>query len=89
MPANSGVHPHYKADPQKPLGYALADIFFTRGMGASDADFARQVDWGAPSTVPEAYLVEKLRHLADTEAPVVRAAACKQLAYFQQQCLNQ
>jgi hypothetical protein len=88
MPVDSGAHPNYKPDPRKPLGYALADIFFTRGVGATDAEFAGQVDWGAPSTVPEPYLFEKLQRLAATEVPVVRAAACKQLSYYRQKCVG-
>ena len=88
MPANSGPHPDYKPDPRKPLAYALADIFFTRGNGVTDAEFARQVEWGAPSTVPEPYLFEKLQHLAATEVPIVRAAASKQLSYYRQECVR-
>jgi hypothetical protein len=88
MPVKSGAHLLYKADPQKPLGYSLADIFFTRGDGTTDADFALGVDWGAPSTVPEPYLFEKLRRLAATEVPVVRDAACKQLSYYRQKCVD-
>ncbi len=88
MPANSGSHANYRPDPMKPLGYALADIFFTRGEGVSDGAFADQVEWGAPGTVPEAYLLEKLRHLARTEPPIVREAACKQLAYYRQKCVD-
>lgn len=86
MPANSGSHGNYKPDPTKPLGYALADIFFTKGDGVTDGAFADQVEWGAPSTVPEAYLLEKLQHLARTEPQMVRDAACKQLAYYRQEC---
>jgi hypothetical protein len=88
MPAESGTHPNYRADPKKPLGYALADIFFTRGDRVTDAEFANQVEWGAPSTVPEAYLFEKLQRLAATEVPVVREAACKQLSYYRQKCVE-
>ena len=88
MPVYSGAHPHYKADQQKPLGYALADIWFTRGEGATDADFVRQVDWGYPSTVPETYLIEKLQRLAAAGIPSVRAAACKQLSNIQQPCVE-
>lgn len=88
MPAESGTHPNYKPDPRKPLAYALADIFFTRGNGVTDAEFARQVEWGAPSTVPEAYLFEKLQRLAATEVPAVRDAACKQLSYYRQKCVE-
>jgi hypothetical protein len=67
MPVTSGAHPHYQPDPTKPLGYALADICFARGEGTTDGQFARGVEWGAPSTVPESYLFEKLQQLAATE----------------------
>ena len=87
MPVRSGTHPHYRPDPRKPLGYAMADIWFTRGEGTTDQEFAKGVNWGAPSTVPEAYLFEKLQRLAATEAAVVRAAACKQLSYYRQECV--
>lgn len=86
MPVRSGAHPQYRLDPRKPLGYAMADIWFTRGEGTTDREFARGVDWGAPSTVPESYLFEKLQQLAATDVPVVRAAACKQLSYYNQKC---
>jgi hypothetical protein len=86
MPVRSGAHPQYRPDRRKSLGYAMADIWFTRGEGTTDDEFARGVDWVAPSTVPEAYLFEKLQRLAATEAPVVRAAACKQLSYYRQGC---
>jgi hypothetical protein len=66
----------------------LADIWFTRGDGTTDHEFARGVNWGAPGTVPEAYLFEKLQHLAATEVPIVRAAACKQLSYYRQKCVE-
>jgi hypothetical protein len=88
MPVESGTHLDYKTDPGLSLGYALADIFFTRGNGATDAEFARQVEWGAPSTVPNAYLFEKLQRLAATEVPIVREAACKQLSYYRQKCVE-
>jgi len=86
MPVASGAHPGYTADLHRPLGYALADIWFTRGEGVTDTDFAAQIDWGAPSTVPESYLFEKLQHLAATDSPTVKAAACKQLSYYRQTC---
>lgn len=85
-PVRSGAHPHYRPDPQKPLGYAMADIWFTRGEGTTDDDFAEGINWGAPSTVPEPYLIQKLQRLVATESPIVRAAACKQLSYYRQNC---
>jgi hypothetical protein len=84
----SGAHPHYKPDPNKPLGYALADICLTRGERIADDDFARQIDSGVPGTVPEPYLFEKLQQLAATEVPVVRAVACRQLSYYRQKCVE-
>jgi hypothetical protein len=88
MPVRSGAHPQYRPDPQKPLGCALADIWFTRGDGTTDSDFAKGVDWGAPSTVPENCLFEKLQQLAATEVPAVRDAACKQLSYHHVKCVD-
>lgn len=88
MPVRSGAHPQYRPDPQKPLGCSLSDIWFTRGDGITDSEFAKGVDWGAPSTVPEDYLFEKLQRLAATEVPLVRAAACKQLSYHHQKCVD-
>lgn len=88
MPVFSGRHPHYQADQRKPLGYALADIWFTRGEGATDTDMVRQVDWGYPSTVPDSYVTDKLQQLAATEADSIRAAACKQLSYLRQPCVS-
>jgi hypothetical protein len=87
MLVRSGAHLHYRSDPQKPLSYALVDLFFTRGDVTNDSDFARAIE-DAPSTVPETYLFEKLQRLAATEVPIVRAAACKQLSYYRQKCVD-
>jgi len=89
MPVASGAHPNYKPEAGKPLGYALADIMFTRGEGATDAEFAAQLEWGAPSTIPEAYLIEKVKQLAATDIPVVQAAACELLSHYRQGCAAQ
>ena len=88
MPVYSGAHPYYKPDLQKPLGCALADIWFTRGEKTTDSDFVRQVDWGWPSTVPESCLIERLQQLAATEVSTVRAAACRHLSYTSQTCVE-
>ncbi|MCZ2076132.1 MAG: hypothetical protein LC130_14165, partial [Bryobacterales bacterium] len=45
-----------------------------------------QLEYGAPSTIPERYAVEKLQNLAATEVPIVRAAACELLSYYRQGC---
>jgi hypothetical protein len=66
MPVRSGAHLQYKPDLQKPLAYSLADIFLTRGDGTTDSEFATGVEWGAPSTVPEAYLS---RNSSDSQLP--------------------
>lgn len=86
MSVASGAHPNYRPDAGKLLGQALADILFTRGEGATDAEFAAQLEYGATSTIPETYLVEKLQHLAATEVPIVRAAACELLSHYRQGC---
>ncbi len=83
MFVESGAHPGYRPEPGQPLGYALADILLTRGQGAVDeVKFARDVAWGAPSTIPEDYLLKKYTHLALTEKPPVRAGACSQIWVF-------
>ena len=80
MFVDSGAHPQYTPEPGKPLAYALADILFTRGQGeVNENKFARDVAWGAPSTIPEDYVLKKFTHLALTEGPSIRAAACSQL----------
>ena len=88
MPVGSGAHPNYRVDPKMPLGHALADIWFAKGQGVSDEEFARQIDRGAPSTVSEEYLIAKLQALAATGPPVVRTAACTQLSYYRQICVD-
>lgn len=89
MPVASGAHPNYKPEAGKPLGYALADILFTRGEGATDAEFAAQLEWGAPGTIPEPHLIEKVKQFAATDVPVVRAAACELLSHYRQRCVAQ
>ena len=85
MFVESGAHPQYKPEQGSPLGYALADILFTRGQGKINEDsFARDVAWGAPSTIPEDYLLKKFTRLALTEGPSIRAAACSQLWIYTQ-----
>jgi hypothetical protein len=78
----------YKADPRKPLDFALIDIGLTRGEGADDTEFARGIDWVSTRTAPDAYLFENLQRLAATEVPVVRDAACKELSYYRQKCVE-
>jgi hypothetical protein len=87
-PVRSGAHPQYRLVPTKPLGYALVDILFTRGEGTIDSDFARGIDDEGSLTLPEAYVLEKLQELAATESPIVRAAACRQLSYHHQKCIE-
>ena len=74
----SGAHPHYTADPQKPVAYAVADILLTRGEGQINENrFAGSIDSGSPG--PEGYLIEKYRKLALTEGSAIKTAACTQL----------
>jgi hypothetical protein len=83
MFVESGTHLGYRPETGKPLGYALADILFTRGQGEiNEVRFARAVAWGAPSTIPEDYLLKKYSHLALTEGPSIKDGACSQLWIF-------
>jgi hypothetical protein len=51
MFVESGAHPRYKADPRKPLAYALADILLTRGEGKIDEiPFASEIEPGGTRT---------------------------------------
>jgi hypothetical protein len=82
----SGAHPQYRPDPQKPLEYAVADILLTRGDGANDREFAKELDYRG--NIPETYFFEKLQRLATTEVSEVRTAACKELSYYHQPCVE-
>ena len=44
MPVGSGAHPYYQADPHKPLGIALADIWFTRGVNGNARNSVESCD---------------------------------------------
>jgi hypothetical protein len=81
----SGSHPQYRADKQKPVEYAVADILLTRGEGAIDDEFACEL--GYYVRAPKSYLFERLQSLAATEVPVVRNAACTLLAAYRQACV--
>ena len=88
MPAESGTHPNYKPDPRKPLAYALAGkISFTRGNGVTDAEFARQVN-GEHQHGAGSLPLRETSATPPTEVPVVRDAACKQLSYYRQKCVD-
>ena len=85
MFVKSGAHPGYKADPQKSLSYALADILLTRDEGKIDEiPFASEIGWGLPGQGMEGYLIGKLRNLALTESSPVKASACVQLWIYHQ-----
>ncbi|MCC6353416.1 MAG: hypothetical protein IT577_05990 [Verrucomicrobiae bacterium] len=60
-----------------------------RASGNHLAPFPSKCNVTGPS-VPEAHLLdfEKLQHLAATEVPAVRDAACKQLSYYRQKCVE-
>jgi len=80
MPVESGAHPQYRADPDKPLDYALADVLLTRGDGAvSDDRFADEISSGVPDPGLQSYVMGKLEQLARTEPAIIKAAACEQL----------
>jgi hypothetical protein len=74
----SGAHTQYAPDQRKPIGYAITDILFTRGDGEVNEDrFARRIHNNSPT--PDDYLMEKFKHLALTEGPTVKAAACSRI----------
>jgi len=80
IPVMSGAHPRYKVDPRQPLDRAMIDLLLTRGEGkVNDHDFARGIlrDPWRPGL--EEYAVDQLEHLALTETPEVRQAACQML----------
>jgi hypothetical protein len=87
-PVRSGAHPQYRANPRKPIGYALVDLLFSKGEGTTDSDLARGIEEGISSNEPEAHFFEKLQDLAATGSPIVRAAACRQLSYYHQKCVD-
>lgn len=75
MAVDSGAHRRYRADPLKPVDYAVADILLTRGESSiSEIRFARNIAAGSPG--PEEYLIVKYRRLAMTESPPLKTAAC-------------
>ncbi|HEY1759798.1 MAG TPA: hypothetical protein VGG72_30790 [Bryobacteraceae bacterium] len=74
---NSGAHPGYKPDVQKPLDYALADILLTRGVGKIDElRFADEVRNAPPDQGVESHVIEKAEYLAATEGSAIKSAAC-------------
>jgi len=76
----SGAHPDYKADPEKPIEYAFIDLLLTRGEGAlNEMFFANAIEAGVPALWPQAYVIEKLRRLVLTEHGDTRSAACRLL----------
>jgi hypothetical protein len=80
-----GAHLGYEPDPKTPLDYALADILLTRGEGSgTDLQFASQITRGVPGQGLQEYVIGKLRQLALTEPPIVKAAACEQLWIYTQ-----
>jgi hypothetical protein len=85
MPVESGAHPRYQTDLSKPLDYALADLLLTRGVGEiDDRRFASEIEWGVPDQGLQGHVIEKLEHLALTEPPPIKSAACVQLWIYTQ-----
>ena len=77
----SGAHLKYRADPNKPLTYAVADILLTRGEGRiNEQRFAGEIFREAPA--PFDYLIDRLGHLAETETLGTKGAACLGLWYY-------
>jgi hypothetical protein len=79
----SGAHPGYKPVPNEPFFQTLDDILLTRGIGPVDErEYAKAVRGGGigyDNGALTSYLIEKLRHIALTEPPEVRLAACLNL----------
>ena len=77
----TGAHLDYRADPKKPLDYALVDLLFTRGTGTIEENsFGQGLD-EVTDRVPglQAYSIPKLTRLAETEGGWIRSCACKTL----------
>lgn len=81
----SGSHPNFKADPNVPLDNQIADILLSRGVGATDDEMVRAIGETGININAQA-IAEKLQHLAQTETPVVRAAACRSLKGLDHPC---
>jgi len=80
MPVESGAHSRYQPDLSKTIDYALTDLLLTRGEGEiDDRRFASEIEWGVPDQGLQGHVIEKLEHLALTEPPAIKAAACVQL----------
>jgi len=73
----SGAHPGVTMTPGESIDRVIAELLLTRGEGPiDDHQFARQLDRGVPDRGDEDYVVEKLGHLAVTEANETKYAAC-------------
>jgi hypothetical protein len=78
----SGAHPQYGADKAKPIGYAIADILLTRGVGKiREQKFAGAIAGEAPA--PFDYLIERLGQLSVTEKGAAKSAACRELWIYE------
>ena len=86
---SSGAHIQYRADPSKPLEYALADILLTRGEGEiNNLEFAGQIRQGVPDREIQGFVIEKLRYLAQTESLDVKRSTCELLWIYAQDRTN-
>ena len=82
--SKSGAHPQYKPEQGSPLGYALADILFTRGQGKINEDsFARDVAWGTQHHT-RGLPAQEVHAPCTDRGPSIRAAACSQLWIYTQ-----
>ena len=79
VPVFSGFHA--SLPPRQNVGEVMADLLFTRGQGASDAQMIKAMDkasWIGFAFAPE-FSMRKLEELVQTETPPVRQEACKNL----------
>ena len=75
----TGAHPDFKPKPNQPLDAVLADLYFTRGKGVSDLEFADAIPrYG--TGMSRQYAVPKLQLLAASTNQDIHEAACYTLA---------
>ncbi len=81
-PVLSGSHASIQG--HRSVGNMIADIFLTRGEGASDAQMIKAMDRATFISFHFApgYAMKKLEEMVQTETPPVRRAACQYLRVY-------
>ena len=82
VPVLSGWHQTFRRNAN--VGESVADILFTRGRGASDAQMIEGLEYATSvgSHFAPEFSMRKLEEIIQTETPLVRQAACKYLRMF-------